>query len=681
VKYSIDGKNINYCTLTIKDEVVADNLKVKITYELKAKESVELKLLCYGNKNQKPVASSKKLNVILLDDVVKSDQIEVISKYFDINEVLNLSPQHAAFISDFSLSYDENLFKKPANEWSNVEAKRVINFDQNESILYGRSLNHDFKSYSDRCKLEVDQIIDSRQLSEDNSVIYSKLHEKHEENLKLFIPERFHISDFLAVTKNLEKVAPKNTFFDVKYDLSQTAIYYTQKSTSYNMVEGVHYIENKSMKALDEYYCNEYHHDPYCSGNATFPRHFPVPKSANGYKFDPKSNVCNNSHSVGVDIVIDYNNSRNPYGDLCSDVTEKECYKLESYDACEGMGNPGMCGRDPYPDFFPNYTGRYSFEFETLSFYSPVKESSKRVVVGTGSINCSEFFPEIARTYSLAANWSISYAKTQWFIYDENWPNCGGLNCQKKVMRNAENDDRFQSVEPYKNECIDRWQSKSWSEYKSSLLSECKKSNTYIAAVNEYNRLQEMEALKKSCLVNARCSTAVKFLAKFFTKQPDKNSYGNEVTAFKKAIEAAKNAGKSFLILEDSPLVSDFNLAEEFLSHKDGIYDLANIWYENASYNSFEQLLSALSGVKTRDDFIDEENINPVLKSYQSLQEEVKTLFLPENKRLACTFSQLGRFKIYEVPEVTDIKLEKTDLKASGRLKSILDIDLEVGLK
>jgi hypothetical protein len=219
---------------------------------------------------------------------------------------------------------------------------------------------------------------------------------------------------------------------------------------------------------------------------AIFPEGYPVPPAKNGYEYDPMHATCNTA-SPEITIQRVYQNRTQ----LCQSTDGGLC--------CE-PGYERTC-----PTRWP-YTVTKKYPGKPMTDYV-ARVRSRRAVTGGANIDCKAQFPDIAQLYKIQGSWIGFAPNAQYFVFDGSWPSCGA-NCNDKFLRASADDSRRSDVEPYSNQCIDRWAGMDYSSYVATLRADCENTDVYRKAVEDFKKNDADEKFAAACRDEKVCKDA-----------------------------------------------------------------------------------------------------------------------------------------------------------------------------
>ena len=278
------------------------------------------------------------------------------------------------------------------------------------------------------------------------------------------------------------------------------------------------------------------------------------------------------------------------------------------------------------------------------------KFSSPRVVSGSGTIQCSQFFKAEAAALSLGANW-VAQGDLQYFVTDPRFKaGCSGADCASKEPRTSETDWRFEEVEPAQNRCIDRWKGLSWSGYLQSLQTSCQSTPLYAEAKAKYVQGQADEAFASACKDNSVCEKAVKAM-KDVSQAFSVKALSDLLELYEGEMKAAKSAGLSYFIGEAKLSPESIAKAKENLSAIKAGLDSVQALHtaKKSNWMTANRIIHGQGNVQGYDSFAESKETND---SYQKLIARAEALTALDLQKIGCSYEAEGRFRGYD--EITE---------------------------
>lgn len=302
------------------------------------------------------------------------------------------------------------------------------------------------------------------------------------------------------------------------------------------------------------------------------------------------------------------------------------------------------------------------------------KFRSPRVATGFGVVQCKTMFGQVAENLGLKDDWTAP-AELQYFVHDPGFSSqCQGASCVGKTPRESENDWRFLEVEPANNRCINRWEGLDWNSYRASLQAACFSTPLYREALAKQEARVNDEKFGNACRENQTCRlalVAMSGLAQRFSPQTLSDIIDKEVGA----TQRAKAEGISYFITEAKLSHGFIAEARAQLSLIEaGLDTIQSLHASNkSSWTSANRLIHSKESIFGFDSYQEAKNTLP---AYRRQLDRVNPLISLDLREVSCSYDARGRFRKYEMPEISgDVKLKsskqstvKTKVKADTRV-------------
>lgn len=344
------------------------------------------------------------------------------------------------------------------------------------------------------------------------------------------------------------------------------------------------------------------------------------------------------------------NGNYNPSDPLCR--TDKRPFYFKCYEPNQPCSTPYVGSIDAKPGFS--------------------KPRSWRVISANSTVQCNQWFPEIAQSLSLGADWIVN-TEQQFFVTDGGFPGCGA-GCVDKYPRNGENDWRFENIEPAVNRCVNRWAGLNWNTYRDQISNSCTSTQLYKDAASKAQTKAKNDAFANACKGNEVCKQtllAMVSLADKYSSSSLKDIIDREAAA----MQAAKNSGIAYFIQEVKLSPTFTTEGQNLLSTiENGIETVQQLHIANgSSWISANNLVHSRQTISGFDSYQETKNSIP---AYKLQLARVAPLVNPDLKSISCNFDSKGRFRKYEMPQIFgDVKLEfdrqntvKTTVKVDTKL-------------
>jgi hypothetical protein len=303
-----------------------------------------------------------------------------------------------------------------------------------------------------------------------------------------------------------------------------------------------------------------------------------------------------------------------------------------------------------------------------------VKPGSPRVVSGLGIVQCKNFFPGLAVTYSLGDDWTAT-AELQYFVTDSRFKNgCDGASCAAKEPRNSENDWRFTEIEPAYNKCVDRWRGLPWNDYLARLSAACTSTQIYKDAVAKQVQNDNDAAFASACSTNQICRDSLKAMASLsdnFSPKALSDILDRETAA----MNSAKASGSSYFTPEPK-------LAPQFIADSKaklaaieaGIETAQNLHTVNRS--GWVAANKRVHGKENIPGFDNYQESKDTIAAYKKQFDRVSPLTDLDLREIACGYDAKGRFRKYDKPKINgDVMLTPNN---QNSFKSKVKVDTKV---
>ena len=688
VTLKVTGSSIESCRIFVGGEEVTSFTLTESGSHIPSSIETQYDATCYGAGQE--VTASASVNIIVADDVITTDLISEISKGFDIEEVKALVAEQfpEQTVVDYSPDYRPNTFETFKNEAISV-AQKSAGFDQENSVMYGFEGNFDINSYNQQCEQSL--VIDSDTIGYADLSI--ELETSSTPGVKL-AEDLIHISNFEAITQSLENPVPQGTEWQVTFDLSQTRVAYEAAFQDFDTAEGSFVAFDNTEPQQDA----SIHHIPYdesFSGDmirlwtkiktsienlsvafaASFPPRYPVPPPKDGYQYDPKHPTVNSATAA-------FNYTTAEFGE---NMYKLACDEQENRAACLCNGKwqrhkqTGASGLREFRRLFQNDPAcndphRVVFLRPFSAYVSKV--GSRRVVTGAGNIQCNTRYGALARSYGLTSTWAITYPNAQWFVYDANWPGCGGYRCPGKGMRNGPADNRWSNIEPYTNNYISRWMNLDYNQYDAGIIAACKASPVFVQAVDDANERNKSEKMANQCNQDNSCQKLGEAIVEVLSQNVLTSSLKAHVDEVSSKLRDARSANISYVIPNDDPFFSKISSIESAYIRLNAGYNNL-VAQHNATGANWNQGMKILTGKDMPRGFQSAGELRSTIDEYKTQIQRMKDLSTNEIRKMTCSFSARGRFRKYS--DINTLKVSNVVIDGStidAKLTNVAPITL-----
>ncbi|MDQ3234287.1 MAG: hypothetical protein M3Q07_20965, partial [Pseudobdellovibrionaceae bacterium] len=376
---------------------------------------------------------------------------------------------------------------------------------------------------------------------------------------------------------------------------------------------------------------------------ALFPEGYPVPPPKDGYQFDPLHGTCNTTAPEGFTKRV-YNNK------------SELCQSIEDAGLCCEPGFGHTC-----PSSWP-YTVTKKYTGQPISNYV-ARVRSLRAVTGGANLDCAGQFPDIAQLYKIVGTWTAFAPNAQYFVTDQAWPGCGGISCPDKFLRNAADDSRRSDVEPYSNQCVDRWSGLDYPSYVATLRADCENTDVYRAAVEAFKKNAADEEFAAACRQDASCASAADSIKNIRAKY-SLVELKAKIEAAEKALAAAKKAGTSSVFTDSQVSGSGANELAKFASDiKAGLARAEELRKSRNPEANWVNGFNFVHGAGSIPGFQDYQESVASVTEYEALIKRITDLAAPAAPQVACSFSAKGRFRKYKEVSVKGVTIEPGETK------------------
>ncbi|MFW7382346.1 MAG: hypothetical protein ACOH5I_26350 [Oligoflexus sp.] len=624
------------------------------------------------------VTAKASVNIILADDVIKTDLLSEIAKTFDAQAIKNLALEglEGAELKDFDGEYKGETVSLSENYPDSISmSDAAVNHEH--SVFYGYAGNHNFEAYTEQCRAIFD---DGHKPLYQKALFNTEILAKTTLDKEFIIPNLYHIKGFEAVTQSLESPIPQGTSWDVSFELSQTKIEYSESFTDFGETFGVFEVTaDEGIKPIE--ISNELRSSEMIFRTAAFPEGYPVPPAKNGYAYDPSHSTCNEAQP-GIKKERVYRTA----AEFCAPGS----HFFGSLQCETGRGLPS---RWPYV---------HTWTVKGLSMDNYIEKfASNRVYKGNTQLKCSTLFPSLARQYGLGPSWTKQTQNNE-VLFFNNSRSCTGFNCPDVEARLTKDDPARWNVEPASNYCIDRWKDHPWDSYISNLQALCQGTEVYKEAVAKANQADNDADMIRDCRDSELCKNLVDSIKTVLSNSYFLSSLETKLAEYETAINEAKKAGESYLIPFSDPAtitiendhylisrLNDFNGNFGINSHvkalREGYSSIIEI--HKATKGDWNTVLKddVMTGISMPKGFQSPEELLATIEAYEKVLglgafkgEGLNEIAKPVISKLSCSWEAKGRIRVFSDLKIKSIANEAYEgFSVETKLQSIAPIVIE----
>ncbi len=622
-----DCKDAEKAELAANGQPIPEALTLKGSDEYKPTETTEYELTC-TNKRGKKFAAKTTVTVIS-ETAVKPTfaSLEALSQAIDIKPIKDDCGKDCIWQPYDSKRFDANgvpteQFKaEVGKKMKAAQSKSLLVKNKTVDFAFERSLGYGHKTAIK--KPDMDAIcLAGFPLTEKGSLFpeaptFSNLFDNGTETLPKETFDIKLVQDIEVSGKARLGVLKKDSTVTVSYKISTVEATATADYTDYDHVQGGYLINNNSALTTPQSLTPQAL--SLSDDDIIMPRSACNPTMSGGYKVDPPP--------IGV---------------------PRPSYFPEPPKMANGNYDPNheLCRTNIVPFYLSYFEGGQCDKVVVGSIDAKpgfVKQRSSRIVVAKAAVQCNSWFPEVAQTLSLGNDWVMD-AEQQFFVTDNNFLVCGS-GCVDKYPRNAENDWRFENIEPAVNRCINRWQGLDYASYKNGLLEACKLAPVYTAAADKAAQQAADEQFAKQCRDNAVCIDAVnamKTIADLFTPQGLSDIVDQESTK----TAAAKAQGVGYFIERGELSVTSIGAARSSLNALEaGLPTVQQLHSSNKSnWGPASRIIHGMESIPGFNSYAD---AVASTTNYKKQVERAEQLIKADMIKIGCSYSADGKFREY----------------------------------